>query len=548
MTSPPIAAAFSALEAHRIEIAHRRMVDLFAEDPARFGRFQVQLDDLLFDYSKHMITDATLAHLLHLARACGLEEARADLFSGAKVNSTEGRAALHMALRNRTGRAYFVDGQNVMPDVLAARRKMLDFAAGVRDGTIVGSSGAMFSDVVNIGIGGSDLGPAMAARALSTFGNAGIRTHFVSNVDGADLSETLSQIDPAQTLFIISSKTFTTQETMTNARSARRFMAEALGEESIAKHFIAVSTRRDLVEDFGIPADRIFGFWDWVGGRYSLWSSIGLALAIAIGPRHFEEFLQGGQDMDQHFETAPLQDNIPVLMGLLAVWYRNIWNYPAHAVIPYDHRLARFPAYLQQLDMESNGKSVTRSGQSVQLATAPIIWGEPGTNGQHAFFQMLHQGTTIVPVDFLLAAQPVMADEHHHDLLIANCLAQSEALMRGRSLDEVKQLLAKSNLTENEIDALAAHKTFAGNRPSSTLLYKRLDPRTLGRLVALYEHRTFVQAAIWNINPFDQWGVELGKELCSRLAPIVADEMASTQDLDGSTAGLIAWRRQIARS
>ncbi len=548
MTSPAIAAAFSALEAHRIEIAHRRMVDLFAEDPARFGRFQVQLDDLLFDYSKHMITDATLAHLLHLARACGLEEARADLFSGAKVNSTEGRAALHMALRNRTGRAYFVDGQNVMPDVLAARRKMLDFAAGVRDGTIVGSSGAMFSDVVNIGIGGSDLGPAMAARALSTFGNAGIRTHFVSNVDGADLSETLAQIDPAQTLFIISSKTFTTQETMTNARSARRFMAEALGEESIGKHFIAVSTRRDLVEDFGIPADRIFGFWDWVGGRYSLWSSIGLALAIAIGPRHFEEFLQGGQDMDQHFETAPLQDNIPVLMGLLAVWYRNIWNYPAHAVIPYDHRLARFPAYLQQLDMESNGKSVTRSGQSVQLATAPIIWGEPGTNGQHAFFQMLHQGTTLVPVDFLLAAQPVMADEHHHDLLIANCLAQSEALMRGRSLDEVKQLLAKSNLTENEIDALAAHKTFAGNRPSSTLLYKRLDPRTLGRLVALYEHRTFVQAAIWNINPFDQWGVELGKELCSRLAPIVADELASTQDLDGSTAGLIAWRRQIARS
>ena len=548
MTSPAIAAAFSALEAHRIEIAHRRMVDLFAEDPARFGRFQVQLDDLLFDYSKHMITDATLAHLLHLARACGLEEARADLFSGAKVNSTEGRAALHMALRNRTGRAYFVDGQNVMPDVLAARRKMLDFAAGVRDGTIVGSSGAMFSDVVNIGIGGSDLGPAMAARALSTFGNAGIRTHFVSNVDGADLSETLAQIDPAQTLFIISSKTFTTQETMTNARSARRFMAEALGEESIGKHFIAVSTRRDLVEDFGIPADRIFGFWDWVGGRYSLWSSIGLALAIAIGPRHFEEFLQGGQDMDQHFETAPLQDNIPVLMGLLAVWYRNIWNYPAHAVIPYDHRLARFPAYLQQLDMESNGKSVTRSGQSVQLATAPIIWGEPGTNGQHAFFQMLHQGTTLVPVDFLLAAQPVMADEHHHDLLIANCLAQSEALMRGRSLDEVKQLLAKSNLTENEIDALAAHKTFAGNRPSSTLLYKRLDPRTLGRLVALYEHRTFVQAAIWNINPFDQWGVELGKELCSLLAPFVADELASTQDLDGSTAGLIAWRRQIARS
>ena len=548
MTSPAIAAAFSALEAHRIEIAHRRMVDLFAEDPARFGRFQVQLEDLLFDYSKHMITDATLAHLLHLARACGLEEARADLFSGAKVNSTEGRAALHMALRNRTGRAYFVDGQNVMPDVLAARRKMLDFAAGVRDGTIVGSSGAMFSDVVNIGIGGSDLGPAMAARALSTFGNAGIRTHFVSNVDGADLSETLAQIDPAQTLFIISSKTFTTQETMTNARSARRFMAEALGEESIGKHFIAVSTRRDLVEDFGIPADRICGFWDWVGGRYSLWSSIGLALAIAIGPRHFEEFLQGGQDMDQHFETAPLQDNIPVLMGLLAVWYRNIWNYPAHAVIPYDHRLARFPAYLQQLDMESNGKSVTRSGQSVQLATAPIIWGEPGTNGQHAFFQMLHQGTTLVPVDFLLAAQPVMADEHHHDLLIANCLAQSEALMRGRSLDEVKQLLAKSNLTENEIDALAAHKTFAGNRPSSTLLYKRLDPRTLGRLVALYEHRTFVQAAIWNINPFDQWGVELGKELCSRLAPIVADELASTQDLDGSTAGLIAWRRQIARS
>mgnify|MGYP006266400523 CR=1 FL=1 len=548
MTAAQIAAAYSALEAHRIEISQRRIMDFFTEDSARFQRFQVQLDDLLFDYSKHMINDATLAHLLHLARVSGLEEARANLFSGARINSTEGRAAMHMALRNLTGRAFMVEGRNVMPDVLAARRKMLDFVASVRDGTIVGSSGAMFSDVVNIGIGGSDLGPAMAARALSTFGNAGIRTHFVSNVDGADLSETLSQIDPAQTLFIISSKTFTTQETMTNARTARRFMAQALGENSIGDHFVAVSTRLDLVQDFGIRADRIFGFWDWVGGRYSLWSSIGLALAIAIGPRHFEEFLQGGQEMDDHFESAPLQDNIPVLMGLLAIWYRNIWNYPAHAVIPYDHRLARFPAYLQQLDMESNGKSVTREGTKVHVATAPVIWGEPGTNGQHAFFQMLHQGTSIIPVDFLIAAKPVMADDHHHDLLIANCLAQSEALMRGRSLDEVKTLLVKTNMTEQEIEALAPHKTFEGNRPSSTILYRRLDPRTLGRLVALYEHRTFVQAAIWNINPFDQWGVELGKELCNRLAPIVADELATTQDLDGSTAGLIAWRRQIARS
>ncbi len=546
MTQTDVAAAFAALEAHRVEIGHRRIVDLFAEDENRFDRYQVRLDDLLFDYSKHRINDATLAHLMNLARAAKLEDKREDLFSGAHVNLTEDRAALHMALRNMSGRGYFVDDHPIMPDILAERRKVGDFATAIREGGILGSTGAWFTDVVNIGIGGSDLGPAMAARALSPFGNAGIRVHFVSNVDGADLTDTLSLLDPAQTLFIISSKTFTTQETMTNAQSARRFVAGALGEEAVGDHFAAVSTKLDLVEQFGIRPDRVFGFWDWVGGRYSIWSSIGLALTIAIGPKHFDDFLRGAYEVDQHFEEAPLHENIPVLMGLLGVWYRNAWGFGSHAVIPYDQRLGRFPAYLQQLDMESNGKSVTREGAPVTVATAPVIWGEPGTNGQHAFFQMLHQGTDVIPVDFLVAAEPTIADEYHHALLVSNCLAQSEALMRGRSRAEVETILKAQGLSAERIAELAPHKVFDGNRPSSTFMYKALTPKMLGRLVALYEHKVFVQSAIWNINAFDQWGVELGKELCGRLVPIVTDARVSTAQLDGSTAGLIRHRRSFA--
>ncbi|MDB5593313.1 MAG: pgi [Hyphomicrobiales bacterium] len=545
MVERDVTAALAALEAHRVEVGHHTIADLFAEDPTRFERLQLRLGDLLFDYSKHRITDATLAHLIALARAARLEERRHALFAGEKVNLTEGRPALHMALRNFSGRPVMVDGRDVMGDVIAEREKVNAFAAGVRDGRICGAGGAPFTDIVNIGIGGSDLGPAMAARALSPFAKPGLRTHFVANVDGADLADTLAPLNLATTLFIISSKTFSTQETMTNAASARARVAAALGEEAIGDHFCAVSTKLDLVAKFGIQPDRVFGFWDWVGGRYSLWSSIGLALAISIGPENFEDFLRGGHEADDHFEQAPLEENIPVMMGLLGIWYRNVWGFGAHAVIPYDQRLARFPSYLQQLDMESNGKSVRRHGGPVTMATAPVIWGEPGTNGQHAFFQMLHQGTDIIPIDFLVAAEPTAADEHHHRLLFANCLAQAEALMRGRSRHEVDMILARQGLHGEALSALAPHKVFAGNRPSSMFLYRRLDPHMLGRLVALYEHKVFVQSAIWDINAFDQWGVELGKELAGRLAPIVADDAASTEGLDGSTAGLIAYRRGL---
>jgi len=545
MNRPEAAAALAVLEAHRLEISKKRTLDLFAEDPARFQNFSVRLDDLLYDFSKNRLTRTTLGHLFDLARVCHLEKRRDALFSGDKVNVTEKRAALHMALRNFSGQAIHVDGRNVMPDVLAEREKFLAFAEAIRSGRFVGATRERLTDVVNIGIGGSDLGPAMAARALSPYAAPGLNAHFVSNVDGSDLGDTLRRLDPARTLFIVSSKTFTTQETIKNADSARRWLVGALGEAAVPHHFAAVSTRLDKVAAFGILPDRVFGFWDWVGGRYSMWSAIGLSLAILIGADHFEEFLRGGFDVDQHFRTAPLSENIPALMGLIGVWHRNIWGYPAQAVIPYDQRLARFPAYLQQLDMESNGKSVQLDGEAVTQATGPIIFGEPGTNGQHAFFQLLHQGTEVTPVDFIVAAEPTDSDAGHHVLLFANCLAQSEALMRGRSEKEARQILQAQGLPGAEIDALAPHKVFSGDRPSSTFLYRKLTPRTLGRLVALYEHKVFVESVIWNINPFDQWGVELGKELCSRLAPLVSDQAADLSRLDGSTAGLIAARRTL---
>ena len=540
-----VATAMAALEAHRVEISQHRIADFFAADPTRFARYHVELDDLLFDYSKHRANDATLAHLLTLARAAGVEEARERLFAGDPVNHTEGRPALHMALRNFSDTSMHADGVDVTAQVLAERARVFAFAKAVREGAIRGATGQTFTDVVNIGIGGSDLGPAMAARALSPFGKPGLRMHFVANVDGADLADCMMDLDPARTLFIVCSKTFTTQETMANASAARAMVAGALGEDAVGDHFAAVSTRLDLVGKFGIKPDRIFAMWDWVGGRYSVWSSIGLSLAIFIGPDGFESFLRGGHDVDRHFQDAPLQDNIPLLMGLLGVWYRNVWGCQAQAVIPYDQRLGRFPAYLQQLDMESNGKSVTRAGEAVALGTAPVIWGEPGTNGQHAFFQMLHQGTDVIPVDFLVAAQPTHADPHHHALLVANCFAQSEALMRGRSLAEAEAGLLAQGMEAAAAAALAPHKRFPGDRPSSTFLYRALTPRQLGRLIALYEHKVFVQSVIWDINPFDQWGVELGKELCNRLAPIVSDRNASLEGLDGSTAGLIGWRRGL---
>jgi glucose-6-phosphate isomerase len=438
-----------------------------------------------------------------------------------------------------------VDGRDVAPEIAAERKKMLAFASDVREGRVRGALGQPMTDLVNIGIGGSDLGPAMAAKALSPLSPTNLRAHFVSNVDGADIADTLRGLDPARTLFIVSSKTFTTQETMTNAGSARDWIVGALGASAVVDHFAAVSTRLDKVAEFGIERDRVFGFWDWVGGRYSIWSSIGLPVAIAIGPDKFEEFLQGGADIDNHFRTAPIDQNIPMLMGLLSVWNRNVLGYPSQAVIPYDQRLSRFPAYLQQLQMESNGKSVRADGSPVSLSTGPIVWGEPGTNGQHAFFQLLHQGTEIAPIDFLIAATPTNADAHHHDLLVANCLAQGEALMRGRTREEAEAVTAAQGANAAEAARLAPHKTFAGSRPSSTLVYAQLTSHTLGRLIAIYEHKVFVEAMIWGINPFDQWGVELGKELASRLAPIVSDAAAGTGSLDASTAGLIAHIRKL---
>ncbi len=542
---PEVTAAFAMLEAHRAGLGQQRILELFNEDTQRFEKFSARLDDILFDYSKHKINETTLARLLDLARAADVEGQRAALFSGAHVNNTEDRAVQHMALRDMSGSPAIIDGHNFTGDIGRVRKAFLNFATQVREGTIRGARNAPFADVVNIGIGGSDLGPAMAARALSPFRGSGPRVHFVSNVDGADLADTLKTLNPATTLFIISSKIFTTQETMKNAQSARLSIIKQLGEMAIGDHFAAVSTKLDLVVKFGIRNDRVFGFWDWVGGRYSIWSSIGLSLAIAIGASKFNEFLRGAHDVDKHFVDTPLEKNIPVLMALLGVWYRNVCGCTSQAVIPYDQRLARFPAYLQQLDMESNGKSVTREGAAVTMASAPVIWGEPGANGQHAFFQMLHQGSDIIPVDFIAAAQPSDADAGHHALLLANCFAQSEALMRGRSRQEVEDILRQQAMPEERIAELAPHKVFAGDRPSSTILYRKLDARTLGRLIALYEHKVFVQSAIWNINAFDQWGVELGKELCSRLAPIVEDTTSPLDGLDGSTAGLIAARRAL---
>lgn len=541
--SDAVAAAFAALHSHAQALAPLRTRDLFAQDAARFATFSVALDDFLFDYSKHKITRETMAGLMTLARARDVEARRDALFSGAAVNNTEKRAAMHMALRDLSTRPLMIGGENVRPLIEAEREKVFAFARAIRAGEARGATGLPFTDIVNIGIGGSDLGPAMAARALSPYRGDGPRAHFVANVDGADLADTLAPLDLARTLFIVSSKTFTTQETMANAASARARVVAALGEAAVSKHFAAVSTRLDKVAAFGVDPVRVFGFWDWVGGRYSLWSSIGLALAISVGPENFTQFLQGGNDIDAHFQSAPLEKNIPVLMALLGVWHRNVMGRGAHAVIPYDQRLARFPAYLQQLDMESNGKSVRRDGARVDYETGPVIFGEPGTNGQHAFFQLLHQGTDVTPIDFLVAAQPTAADAHHHELLFSNCLAQAEAFMRGRTLDEARAQLRGQGLGDSEIAALAPHKVFSGDRPSSVMLYRALDPRTLGRLVALYEHKVFVQSVIWDINPFDQWGVELGKELANRLGPIVEDNASSTRGLDGSTAGLIDWRR-----
>ncbi len=539
------------IKTHWEALAHARqshhailMENLFAMHPDRFAQFSVSCEDLLVDYSKTTITESVRDELLALARATRVEEQRDRMFAAQRINNSEDRAVLHTALRQPRAAPVLLDGHDVVGDVHGELAKLFAFVDGVRAGTIVGATGKPIRDVVNIGIGGSDLGPVMASLALAPY-HDGTRLHFVSNIDSAHLADTLKLLDPAVTLVIAASKTFTTIETMTNALSARAWLVAALGEQAVADHFAAVSTALAKVAAFGIRPERTFGFWDWVGGRYSLWSAIGLPLMLAIGRTDFEAFLAGGHAMDEHFRHAPLAQNAPVMMALVGLWHRNICHYPARAVIPYDQRLSRLPAYLQQLDMESNGKSVDRHGHALQRPSGPLVWGEPGTNAQHAFFQLLHQGTDVIPVEFIIGAhshEPGMPQ--HQALLLANVLAQSQALMKGRTAEEAEaQMLAKAVGAE-EAKRLAPFKAFAGNRPSVTIVYRTLDPFTFGRLIALYEHRVFVEAAIWGINAFDQWGVELGKELATDLLPFVNGERAGSE-LPASTGGLFSYIQSL---
>lgn len=514
------------------------MRDWFAQDSQRFHDLSLQLDDLLLDYSKNRITRETFALLMDLARECDVSGWIERMFSGEKINCTEDRAVLHIALRNRSNRAIEVDGEDVMPKVNAVLDKMRGFTSKVRSGEWKGYTGTPITDVVNIGIGGSDLGPLMVCEALKPYADK-LRVHFVSNVDGTHITETLKPLNPATTLFVIASKTFTTQETLTNAHTARNWLLQSAKDEAvIAKHFVAVSTNAEAVGAFGIDTDNMFEFWDWVGGRYSLWSSIGLSIALYLGMDHFEALLDGAHAMDEHFRSAPLDKNMPVILAMLGVWYGNFFGCDSHALLPYDQYLHRFPAYFQQGDMESNGKRVSRDGKPLSYTTGPVIWGEPGTNGQHAFYQLIHQGTRLIPADFIAAVESHNPGGEHHRILLSNYFAQTEALMRGKTEAEARAELEAQGVVGEDLALLVPHKCFPGNRPTNSLLYQKLTPYALGRLIALYEHKIFVQGVIWNINSFDQWGVELGKQLAKAILPELADsrEIASH---DASTNGLI---------
>lgn len=531
--------SFNVLKTMAAGVGQQHMRAAFSRDAGRFENYSRGAAGILLDFSKNRIDDAAFQALMALADESDVGTHRDRMFAGERINATEDRAVLHTALRAPEEADFSVDGVSVMADIHAVLNAMAAFSDGVRGATITGVTGQPFTDVVNIGIGGSDLGPVLVTRALSPYAD-GPRTHFISNVDGAHLTDTLAALDPEKTLFLVASKTFTTQETMTNARSARAWLTAALGDGAVAHHFAAISTNLDEVKGFGINPDRVFGFWDWVGGRYSVWSAIGLSIMLAIGPKRFREFLHGAHAMDQHFRTAPFSQNLPVILAMLGIWNSNFLGFPAHAVLPYDQRLERFPAYLQQLDMESNGKRVLMDGGAVLEPSGPIIWGEPGTNGQHAFYQLIHQGVGPIPCDFLLAAKPQEALGDHHAILAANCFAQSEALMRGKTQGEAEAELAAKGMDADAIAKLAPHKVFPGNRPSNTLLYETLDPHTLGALIALYEHKVFVQGVVWGINSFDQWGVELGKELATGLLPMVHDAQVDKDHKDASTAGLLA--------
>lgn len=542
-TSP----AWQALVQHQQAMTAIHMRDLFAEDNGRFSRFSLHLgDDLLFDYSKNRITAETMTLLLALVEQSGLTQAINAMFSGAKINNTEQRAVLHVALRNRSNRPIVVDGADVMPGVNRVLGQMRRFSEAVRSGEWQGYTGKPITDIVNIGIGGSDLGPKMVVSALKPYTHPRLRSHFVSNVDGTDISEVLKRVDPETTLFLVASKTFTTQETMTNAQTARAWLLAAAGEETaVSKHFAALSTNETAVRQFGIDPANMFEFWDWVGGRYSLWSAIGLSIALAIGMDNFEALLAGAHAADEHFRTAPFAQNIPVIMAALGMWYNNFWGAETHAILPYDQYLEHFASYFQQGDMESNGKRVDKAGTAVDYATGPVIWGQPGTNGQHAFYQLIHQGTKLIPCDFLAPAQSHNPIGDHHPILLSNYFAQTEALMTGRTTAEARAELAAADETGAQLELLAAAKTFTGNKPTNSFLVKQITPTTLGTLIALYEHKIFTQGVVWRINSFDQMGVELGKVLAKAILPELEGETAVSTH-DSSTNGLInqykAWR------
>jgi glucose-6-phosphate isomerase len=554
MTTLQSSPAWLALAAHQQEIGGLHMRNLFAQDPGRFARFSLRLDDILFDFSKNRITEKTLPLLCNLARQADLAGWIESMFSGQKINTTEDRAVLHVALRNRSNTPILVDGQDVMPEVNRVLAHMRVFSEAVRSGDWKGYTGKPITDIVNIGIGGSDLGPKMVCEALKPYGKANLRVHFVSNVDSTDLVEVLKALDPETVLFLVASKTFTTQETMTNAHSARQwFLSAGQHEAAIASHFAAMSTNTRAVSQFGIDPANMFEFWDWVGGRYSLWSAIGLSIAIYLGMDRFEELLAGAHQVDRHFRSAPFERNIPVIMGLLGIWYNNFFDAQSHAILPYDQYLAHFPAYFQQGDMESNGKGVTRDGEPVSVSTGPVIWGQPGTNGQHAFYQLIHQGTGLIPCDFLAAANSHNPLGEHHPILLSNFLAQTEALMKGKTTAEARLELEAQGVTGAQLELLAAAKTFPGNRPTNSFLYPSLTPAVLGSLIALYEHKIFTQGILWEVNSFDQMGVELGKQLAKQILPELKTASPAISPApgwgshDSSTNGLIEaikdWRK-----
>jgi len=545
--NPTTTKSWQNLRRHYEKTKNLHMRALFAEDPRRFDKFSIRFNDLLVDYSKNRITQETLKVLIALAEECDLKKAIENIFSGTKINETENRAVLHIALRNRASNPIVVDGQDVMPEVNAVLDQMEDFSNRVISRDWQGYTGKKISDIVNIGIGGSDLGPLMVTEALRPYAKKGLRVHYVSNIDGTHLTETLKQLNPETTLFMIASKTFTTQETMTNAFSAREWFLETAKDPlHVARHFVAISTNAEAVEKFGIDKDNMFVFWDWVGGRYSLWSAIGLSIACYIGYENFVELLQGAFEMDQHFKTAPFDKNIPVLLALIGIWYNNFYGAQTEAILPYDQYLHRFPAYFQQGNMESNGKSVDRNGDKIDYQTGPVIWGEPGTNGQHAFYQLIHQGTKLIPADFLAAAISHNPIGEHHKILLSNFFAQTEALLNGKTKDEVRAELKKDGKSDKETQKLWPHKIFEGNRPTNSILFKKLTPRVLGSLIAMYEHKIFVQGVIWNIFSFDQWGVELGKQLANNILPeLEGDKLVDSHD--GSTNGLINAYKQMRR-